>query len=185
MSSARQHGLLALLGLIDFLQEGSMEVILHLGGSPARAITAARLAAFHPNSKVVVSSEGQGFAGYYEAAGISQDRIIIDDAAWDTVTNFTHTYKLLKSLNCSRLFVVTDLFHCYRSSLIALACWGGKVPFYMVPHGDSVLESDEALGWTDFARTLCWRLTGVLFFWASRHPGDRLGQGHARLEIGI
>jgi uncharacterized SAM-binding protein YcdF (DUF218 family) len=162
-----------------------MEVILHLGGSPERAITAARLAAAHPESKVVVSSEGQGFAGYYEAAGIAKERIIVDEAAWDTVTNFTHTYKLLKSLDCSRLFVVTDLFHCYRSGLIALACWGGKVPFYVVPHGDSIRERDEAMAWTDFARTLCWRLTGVLFFWKNRVPGDKLGQGHAKLEIGI
>jgi uncharacterized SAM-binding protein YcdF (DUF218 family) len=162
-----------------------MEVILHLGGSPERAITAARLAAAHPESKVVVSTEGQGFAGYYEAAGIAPERIIVDEAAWDTVTNFTHTYELLKNLGCSRLFVVTDLFHCYRSSLIALACWGGRVPFYMVPHGDSIRESDEAIAWADFARTLCWRLTGVLFFWKSRNPGDKLGQGHAKLEIGL
>jgi uncharacterized SAM-binding protein YcdF (DUF218 family) len=162
-----------------------MEVILHLGGSPERAITAARLAASRPESKVVVSSEGQGFEGYYEAAGITKERIIVDEAAWDTVTNFTHTYKLLKSLGCSRLFVVTDLFHCYRASLIALACWGGRVPFYVVPHGDSIRESDEAIAWADFARTLCWRLTGVLFFWKNRNPGIKLGQGHAKLEIGL
>jgi uncharacterized SAM-binding protein YcdF (DUF218 family) len=132
-----------------------------------------------------VSSEGQGFEGYYEAAGIAKERIIVDEAAWDTATNFTHTYKLLKSLGCSRLFVVTDLFHCYRASLIALACWGGRVPFYVVPHGDSIRESDEAIAWTDFARTLCWRLTGVLFFWKNRDPSEKLGQGHAKLEIGL
>jgi uncharacterized SAM-binding protein YcdF (DUF218 family) len=162
-----------------------MEVILHLGGSPERAITAARLAASRPESKVVVSSEGQGFEGHYEAAGITKERIIVDDAAWDTVTNFTHTYRLLKSLGCSRLFIVTDLFHCYRASLIALACWGGRVPFYVVPHGDSIRESDEAIAWADFARALCWRLTGVLFFWKNRDLGGKLGQGHAKLEIGL
>lgn len=162
-----------------------MEIILHLGGSPERAITAARLAVLRPESKVVVSSEDQGFSGYYEAAGIAKERIIIDDAAWDTVTNFTHTYKLLRGLNCSRLFVVTDFFHCYRSNLIALACWAGRVPLYMVPHGEGVREGDEAIAWTDFARALCWRLTGVLFFWKSRNPGDKLGQGHAKIEIGF
>ena len=165
-----------------------MEVILHLGGNYERAITAAKLAALHPQSKVVVSSEGPGFAGYYEAAGIAPERIIIDNAAWDTVTNFTHTYKLLKSLGCSRLFVVTDLFHCYRSGLIALACWGGRVPFYMVPHGDSVLESDEALGWADFARALCWRLFSLIPFSKKvreqRVPGYVLSNEHGR-EIGF
>jgi uncharacterized SAM-binding protein YcdF (DUF218 family) len=165
-----------------------MEVILHLGGSPQRAITAARLAAVHPDSVVVVSSEGRGFSGYYEAAGIAKERIIVDNAAWDTVTNFTHTYKLFKSLNCTRLFIVTDFFHCYRSSLIALACWGGRVPFYMVPHGNGIRESDEALGWADFARTLCWRLFSLILFSKKvreqRMPGYELSNEHGR-EIGF
>jgi uncharacterized SAM-binding protein YcdF (DUF218 family) len=162
-----------------------MDIILHLGGTYHRAITAARLAKFRPDAIVVVSSEGKGFMDIYEVEGVAKERIIVDDAAWDTVTNFTHTYKLLKGLGCSRLFVVTDLFHCYRASLIALACWGGRVPFYVVPHGDSIRESDEAIAWTDFARTLCWRLTGVLFFWKNRDPSEKLGQGHAKFEIGL
>jgi hypothetical protein len=72
--------------------------------------------------------------------------------------------------------------------LIALACWGGKVPFYMVPHGDSVLESDEALAWVDFARTLCWRLLGLIPFSKKvreqRVPGYKLSNEHGR-EIGF
>ena len=178
----------AFLGLINLPQGDSMEVILHLGGSPERAITAARLAAAHPSSKVVVSSEGQGFAGYYEAAGIAPERIIIDNAAWDTVTNFTHTYKLLRGLSCSRLYVVTSMFHCYRSMLIALACWGGRVPIVIVPHGINTRESDERIAFADFARGLCWRIFGLIPFSKAvreqRVPGYELSNEHGR-EIGF
>jgi uncharacterized SAM-binding protein YcdF (DUF218 family) len=166
-----------------------MNIILHLGGNPLRASKAAELALRYPDATVVISSEGGDHGlSYYDAAGIDRNRIVIDMQAWDTVTNFTHTYKLLKSLGCSRLFVVTDFFHCYRSSLIALACWGGRVPFYMVPYSDSVLESDEALGWADFARTLCWRFFSLVFFSKTvreqRMPGYKLSNEHGR-EIGI
>lgn len=166
-----------------------MDIVLHLGGTYTRALTAARIAKFRPESKIVVSSEGAGFMPIYEAEGIAKERIIVDEAAWDTVTNFTHTYKLLKGLSCSRLFVVTDLFHSYRSGLIALACWGGRVPFYLVPHRDNIRESDEAIAWMDFARALCWRLFGILFFdkktRQERQPNYQPSTEHARAEIGL
>lgn len=166
-----------------------MNVILHLGGNSQRACTAAKLAKSIEESVVVVSSEGGNFYQHYDTAGIDRSRIIVDDAAWDTVTNFTHTYKLLKNLNCTRLFVVTDFFHCFRSALIAFACWGWRVPIYIVPHGFSVREEDEGYAKSDFLRALCWRLTGVLFFWKTvrnaRNPGYKTGNEHARWEIGM
>lgn len=165
-----------------------MQIILHLGGTVSRAETAARLAASVPDSLVVVSSEGDGFYEWYDAAGIARERIIVDAVAWDTVTNFTHTYKLLRSLNCSRLYVVTSSFHCYRSMLIALACWGGRVPIYMVPHGSGINEQDESFTKTDVLRALCWRLLGLVFFSKKtrqeRQPGYRAGGEHGR-EIGF
>lgn len=165
-----------------------MQIILHLGGTPQRAETAARLAASMPDSIVVVSSEGDGFYQWYDAAGIARERIIVDTAAWDTVTNFTHTYKLLKNLNCSRLYVVTSMFHCYRSMLIALACWGGRVPIVIVPHGIDTRESDERIAFADFARGLCWRIFGLIPFSKEvreqRVPGYELSNEHGR-EIGF
>lgn len=165
-----------------------MQVILHLGGTIQRAETAARLAASMPDSTVVVSSEGDGFYKWYDAAGIARQRIIVDTAAWDTVTNFTHTYKLLKSLNCSRLYVVTSSFHCYRANLIALACWGGRVPIDMVPHGTGTNKQDEDLATTDFFRALCWRLFGLIFFSKAtreeRQPGYKISNKHGH-EIGV
>lgn len=166
-----------------------MEVILHLGGNYQRARKAAEIAASFPESKVVVSSEGGDFYQYYDAAGIDRSRIIVDNAAWDTVTNFTHTYKLLRKLGCKRLFVVTDFFHCYRSALIAFACWGWRVPIYIVPHSFSVREEDETHAKADFLRALCWRFTGALVFWKkvreARTPGYQTSNEHARWEIGF
>lgn len=165
-----------------------MQVILHLGGTPQRAETAARLAASMADSIVVVSSEGDGYYQWYDAAGIARERIIVDTAAWDTVTNFTHTYKLLKGLNCSRLYVVTSMFHCYRSMLIALACWGGRVPIVIVPHGIDVRESGESFAFVDFMRGLAWRFLGLVFFSKQvreqRVPGYELSEEHGR-EIGF
>ena len=165
-----------------------MEVILHLGGNTNRADTAARLAQALPNAKVVVSSEGGDFLSIYNQYGINNGRIIIDNAAWDTVTNLTHTYKLLKGLNCSRLYVVTDCFHSYRSMLITAACWGGRVPFYMVPHAYSVNERDEQFANVDFLRALCWRLFSLIPFSKAvreqRMPGYVLSNEHGR-EIGF
>lgn len=166
-----------------------MDIILHLGGNPQRARKAAEIAASLPESKVVVSSEGDDFYQYYDAAGIDRSRIIVDNAAWDTVTNFTHTYKLLRSLNCTRLFVVTDFFHCYRSSLIAFGCWRLRVPIYMVPNGFSVNERDEQYAKWDLQRILIWRLFGLLIFdrkvREQRQPGYKPSNEHARWEIGL
>lgn len=165
-----------------------MEVILHLGGNTNRADTAARLAQTLPSAKIVVSSEGGDFLSIYDQYGIDSNRIIIDSAAWDTVTNLTHTYELLRSLDCSRLYVVTDCFHCYRSMLITAACWGGRVPFYMVPHGYGINEQDEQFANVDLWRTLCWRFLGIVPFSKAvreqRMPGYEASNEHG-YEIGF
>lgn len=166
-----------------------MQIILHLGGNSKRAIKAAELAASMPDAIVVVSSEDPTFYGYYDEAGISRQRIIVNNEAWDTVTNFTHTYKLLKSLRCSKLYVVTDLFHIYRAHLIALACWIGRCQVKMVPYGTEERPDDRKYAWNDFTRALIWRLFGILFYdkkiKAQRRPEIKPGEKHSWLEIGI
>ena len=140
-----------------------MDVILHLGGNSQRAQTAIELANAFPDAKIVISSETP-CTGVYTNAGIDRERIIVNDEAWDTVTNLTHTYKELKRLHCKRVFVVTDMFHTYRSSLITAAVWGGRIPFYMVPHGFSINVKDEKYSMGQFFVTLLWRLTGILVY---------------------
>lgn len=166
-----------------------MNIILHLGGNTERAHTAAKLAQVFPDAKVVVSSELGDFSSIYNSYGISNDRIIVNMEAWDTTTNFTHTYKLLQELNCKRLFVITDQFHTYRSMLIALSVWGGKVPIYICPHQNSISESDEKHAIWDFVRGVLWRTTGVLIYskkiYEKRKKFFIVSSGHSKLEIGI
>ncbi len=166
-----------------------MDVILHLGGNSERARTAAALAKQRPDSKIVVSSEGGNYMDYYRSEDIDPGRIVIDSAAWDTVTNFTHTYKRLREIGCTRLFVVTDMFHCYRSMLIALAVWGGRVPIYIVPREVSVRESDEGYSAFDFIRAALWRLTGILLYWNDVYKNRKAyitqDTKHSLIDIGI
>jgi uncharacterized SAM-binding protein YcdF (DUF218 family) len=166
-----------------------MNIILHLGGNLQRAHTAATLAQVFPDAKVVVSSELGDFPSIYASYNIAPERITVNMEAWDTVTNFTHTYKLLRSMGCSRLFVVTDQFHTYRSSAIALAVWGNRVPIYICPHGHSINKTDEGYTQWNFARALLWRLTGVLLYEKSvkkaRSQYFRPSARHSLLEIGV
>ena len=140
-----------------------MDVILHLGGNSQRAQKAIELANAFPDAKIVISSESP-CTGVYTNAGIDRERIIVNNEAWDTVTNLTHTYKELKRLHCKRVFVVTDMFHTYRSNLITAAVWGGRIPFYMVPHGISNNKKDESYAIGQFFVALLWRLSGVLVY---------------------
>ena len=165
-----------------------MKVILQLGGSVKRSITAAQLATAMPDAKIVVSTELGNYRSYYEAAGIDLSRIVYDGAAWDTVTNFTHTYKLLKHLHCSHLYVVTDHFHIYRSRLIATACWLGRAKITMVKHGSTERPSDRDYAPFDLVRVLLWRLLGIELFdkevRQQRVPGYQLSNEHG-IEIGL
>ena len=166
-----------------------MDVILHLGGNTARAHAAAKLAQAFPSAKIVVSSESGDFGSIYKNYGIDPGRIIFDMEAWDTVTNFTHTYKLLRTMGCTRLFVVTDQFHTYRSMLIALCVWSGRVPIYICPHDYSTSTGDEKIAAWNFIRALIWRLTGILLYEKSvkkaRAQYFPTSTGHSLLEIGL
>lgn len=165
-----------------------MDIILHLGGNIQRALAAIETAKAFPDSKIVISSESIDCLRIYKDGGINPDRILVDNQAWDTVTNLTHTYKLLKELNCTRLFVVTDQFHTYRSSLITLCVWGGRIPFYIVPYGHSINPSDEEHTKWDFFRALLWRCTGILLYWKSvrkQRTQFKPEHGHSWIEIGI
>ena len=166
-----------------------MDVILQLGGNPARTQTTIDLAKAYPNAKIVLSTCGATCLSILEAADINRERIVINDEAWDTITNLTHTYKDLKRLKCTRLYVVTDMFHTYRSSFITAAVWCGRIPYYMVPHGFVENAKDESYAFGQFFTTLLWRLTGILIY-SKRLKDKRKSmithkEKHSLLEIGI
>ena len=171
-----------------------MNIILHLGGNYRRATAAVELAnKLKEDYLIVVSSEGneEKFRSIYREAGIPDEKVIHDTAAWDTVTNFTHTYNLLRILGITKLYVVTDSSHTPRSMAIAERVWGGRVPIESHPRDDnnSFLERDLSYLKMDDSRAACWRWFGILFYWrevlVKRNSLDKLNKGHAFLEIGI
>ena len=165
-----------------------MDIILQLGGNPSRTQTAIELAKAYPNAKIVLSTWEPRCLTMYEEAGVNNERIIINNEAWDTVTNLTHTYKDLKRLKCKRLYVVSDMFHTYRSNLITAAVWGGRIPYYMVPHGYAQNAKDESYAISQFFTALLWRLAGILVY-SKRLKNKRKGmithkERHSLIEIG-
>jgi uncharacterized SAM-binding protein YcdF (DUF218 family) len=142
-------------------------LILHLGGNSQRANKAIELANKYPDSLVLISSEGGNAVQYYTDMGISSERVFIDMTAWDTLTNFTATYRSIrKTFKPDVLYVVTDGFHMKRSMRIAEAVYflsGVKV----VAEISSPVDRAEKVAYVrgDTARAWIWKLTGILFYW--------------------
>lgn len=144
-------------------------VILELGGNPNRLDKAIEVFKEQPDSIIIISTESslQLCIDKLKSAGIPDTQYIFDYTAWDTVTNFTETYKLIKSKKPKKLFVVTDKFHMKRSLVIANTVYfftGINVVPCSYMGGDLKRVESDSLIWGDFARSLIWKLTGYLFY---------------------
>jgi uncharacterized SAM-binding protein YcdF (DUF218 family) len=145
-------------------------VILHLGGNIARLEKTAELAWQHPTAQVVISSElpRSEIIRQLQLLGVNLERCHLDFKAWDTVTNFTKTLPLLRTLRARRVLVVTDQFHMRRSMAIARAAYflRGITPI-ACPYksGDLTLAEDDQLVQTDTFRAWFWRVTGWLLYY--------------------
>ena len=143
------------------------KVILELGGNINRLDTALELAKEHPDSLIVISSEGDPARCLekLKSAGIPKDRFILDYQAWDTVTNFTKTFPIICENKIQELYIVTDLFHIPRCKAICeSAYFGKKISRHYVPHGDEKRKESFELILGDTIRTLLWKFTGHLFY---------------------
>ena len=144
-------------------------VILELGGNPNRLDKAIEVFKQNPDSIIVISTEGslKFCIDKLKSAGIPDNQYIFDYNAWDTVTNFTETYNLIKSKTPQKLFVVTDQFHMKRSLIIANTIYFFTgIDIVPCPYigGDLQIVESDSLIWGDFARSLIWKLTGYLFY---------------------
>ena len=104
-----------------------------------------------------------------------------DFEAWDTVTNFTCTWRKLRRYD--HIHVVTDPFHMERSMGIARAItkWTGvKVH----AHPTSLIYDRDESTYTqqDIARAQLWRWTRVLVYWAAVHK-QRKGKDPERFAL--
>lgn len=137
-------------------------VVLELGGSVGRLRTAAQAARVRPGSVLVVSSESEPAFVLTELAshGLPLDRVYLDYAAWDTVSNLTHTRALLEDLGCDEVCVVTSAGHLRRALAIArVVYWGTPVGVVPVPHLDAMADEPWWDVVVDVLRALVWKVT--------------------------
>jgi uncharacterized SAM-binding protein YcdF (DUF218 family) len=143
------------------------KVILGLGGNINRLDKAIELALTNSPSYLIISSESDPAACLQKVknAGLDPSRVILDYTAWDTVTNFTNTKRIVDALGPDELLVVTDGFHMLRSMTIGrLVYWGSKTKVTAHPSSPKNRDEDLKLVLLDTFRALVSRLTGQTFY---------------------
>jgi len=168
--------------------KGMRKLILHLGGGMSRANKCIELANIHPDALIFVSSEGGNPLEYYSQRGVDPNRVFLDYDAWDTVTNFTHTYRRIKKqFRPDKVFVVTHDFHMKRSMRIANAVyWMTGITPIACPAGGRTEPEPENYVRDDTIRAWVWRLTRILFYWKSvREARTSIGTPKKWNEIGL
>lgn len=122
------------------------KVVISLGGNIARLDTAIKLTKDTPGSFLIVSSEGDPAACLQKIkeANLDPSHVSLDYTAWDTVTNFTNTKRIVESLNPDELMVVTDGFHMLRAMTIGkLVYFASKIQ--VSAHPSSPKDHDESM----------------------------------------
>lgn len=130
--------------------------------APGRAALL-RACAVAPSLPVVVSSAALRGAAPFVAAGVATWRVTADDAATDTVSNFTTASPLLAALHAQHVLVLTSAPHAPRAAAVAALALGAcGVAATVVPLrcGGGGAESRLRV-LRDAARALLWALTGA------------------------
>ncbi len=143
------------------------KVIISLGGNIARLDTAIQLTKENPGSFLLVSSEGDPAACLQKIrdAGLDPSHVSLDYSAWDTVTNFTNTKRLVDSLQPEELTVVTDGFHMLRSMTIGrLVYFGSKMKVTAHPSSPKDHDESKRLVLLDAFRSALSRFTGQTLY---------------------
>ena len=143
------------------------KIIIELGGSLHRLNKAIEIYKQNPDALILISSEGNPrlCVDMLNKAGIPKDKYIFDFNAWDTVTNFTETYKFIRSKKTKKLFIVTDRFHMKRSMTIAknvyLFTGVDLIPCESLEGDLNRVESQDLINSCSWI-SLIWRLTGYV-----------------------
>lgn len=141
------------------------KIIIELGGSPHRLNKAIEIYKQNPDALILISSETNPrlCVDMLNKAGIPKDKYIFDFNAWDTITNFTETYKFIRSKDTKKLFIVTDRFHMRRSMKIAknvyLFTGVNLIPCESL-EGDLNRKESNSQVFNAFVKSLVWKFTG-------------------------
>ncbi len=145
------------------------KIIIELGGSTHRINKTIEVYHKNPDALILISTEGnpQLCLDMLKKGKVPESNYIFDFNAWDTVTNFTETYKFIRSKGTKQLYVVTDRFHMKRSMTIAqnvyLLTGVEIIPCESLEGNLKRVESDKLIS-DDFKRSLLWRTTGFLWY---------------------
>jgi uncharacterized SAM-binding protein YcdF (DUF218 family) len=143
-----------------------MNVILVLGGDPARNTEAARVINEVDSSAIIVVSSDTALRtidGIYKTANVAPHVIWYDFNAWDTVTNFTETFRWVMARKPRRVYVITSDYHMRRSMAI------GRVVYFLtgvrlvpIVHKSNDLRRREPLAaaLNNALRAAWWRISG-------------------------
>jgi uncharacterized SAM-binding protein YcdF (DUF218 family) len=148
---------------IAYYQSPLPQAILTLGGPPDREEFTAQFAQTYPSLEIWVSSgtPPKQSRAIFQAAGIPDTRVHIDQRAVDTVTNFTSLVTDFKRLQIHHIYLITTDFHMPRAKAIATIVLGSQgIAFTPV----SIPSKEPAESWLrilrDSGRALLWIIFG-------------------------
>ena len=148
---------------IAHYQSPDPQAILTLGGDPAREEFTAQFAQNHSSLEIWVSSGPslESSRSIFQAAGIPETKVHLDNRAVDTVTNFTTLVEDFKTRQIQHLYLITSDFHMPRAKAIATLVLGSQgIAFTSV----AVPSNQPSESWLhvlrDAGRALLWIFTG-------------------------
>jgi uncharacterized SAM-binding protein YcdF (DUF218 family) len=153
------------------------QAILVLGGDTRREDFAAHFAHQHPELPVWVSggSNPEYTEGVFGDAGIAPDKLHLDRAAVDTVTNFTTLADQLKHRGIDSVYLITSDYHMGRAQIIGEIVFGSRgidIKPVVVPSQQQPEPFIKSL--RDGARAILWVTTGYSgSAWNSRDLNNR------------
>ncbi|MEB3307331.1 MAG: YdcF family protein [Cyanobacteriota bacterium] len=143
------------------------QLILVLGGDPAREQMAADLARQRGLPVVVSSGSNPEYAHWlFGQSGMSGDRVHLDYRAYDTLTNFTSVVGDLRQARVRHVLLVTSADHMRRALLVGRIVAGSQgitLTPMAVTCGDQCVREPITKVLGDGARALLWVITGVDF----------------------
>lgn len=136
---------------------------LVLGGDKQREKFAVNFALQHPDLAIWVSSGSnpEYTRGVFADAGIDPDRLHLDRAAVDTVTNFTTLADQFKSRGITSVYLITSDYHMQRARIIGEIVFGSRgihIKPVSVPSGQEQEPFVKSV--RDGARAILWVFTG-------------------------
>jgi len=139
------------------------DAVLVLGGATEREDFAADFARLHPDLPIWVSSGSnpEYTQAVFADAGIDPQRLHLDRAAVDTVTNFTTLVDPLKAQGIRNVYLITSDYHMQRARIIGEIVLGSRdiaVKPIAVPSQQPPESLSKSL--RDGARAILWLTTG-------------------------